>query len=149
MDPNNFQRVGAISNAHAGREFEDWARQFFLTQGIVLRRQFAVPIGVGTLKRPRKFDLGSDSPAILIECKSHTWTVGGNNPSAKITVWNEAMYLFHIAPENFRKILFVLKSTRSDLTLAEHYLKNQEHLIPAGVEFWEFDPTTQLAGRLR
>jgi len=29
MEINNFQRVGSISNAHAGREFEQAARAFF------------------------------------------------------------------------------------------------------------------------
>ena len=27
-------------------------------------------------------------------------------PSAKMTVWNEAMYYFHIAPKQYRKIMF-------------------------------------------
>jgi hypothetical protein len=85
---------------------------FFSRQGVILERGFGVSVGVGRVKKQRRFDFGSDSPPILIECKSHAWTGGGNIPSAKMTVWNEAMYYFHIAPAAYRKILFVLKSAR-------------------------------------
>jgi len=83
MDINNFQRVGAISNTHAGREFEEIARQFWLAAGIELQPNQAVPIGFSAPKAHR-FDLGSEDPPMLVECKSYTWTVGGNSPSAKI-----------------------------------------------------------------
>jgi hypothetical protein len=55
---NNFQRLGSISNTHVGREFEEAARLFFAV------------------------DLGSDDSPILVECKSFTWTSGGNSQSA-------------------------------------------------------------------
>jgi hypothetical protein len=134
----NFQRVGVISNSHAGREFEAAARLFFAETGIVLRSQFKVPVGFSATK-PHVFDLGSDEPPILVECKSYTWTVGGNSPSAKIRSLNEAMLLFSVAPGRFRKILFMLKHSRGELTLATHYIKSQGHLIAPGVEIWEFD----------
>ena len=60
-------------------------------------------------------------------------------PSAKLTVWNEAMYYFAVAPTQYRKILFVLKSIRGSESLAQHYIKRYEHLIPPGVELWEYD----------
>jgi hypothetical protein len=55
-------------------------------------------------------------------------------PSAKITVWNEAMYYFHVAPSSYRKIFFVLKHYRKEQSLAAYYLKTHGHLVPAGVE---------------
>jgi hypothetical protein len=103
MDINNFQRVGSVSNTHAGSDFESIARTFFAEQGISLTKSFAAPVGVGELKKMRRFDLGSECPPVLVECKSHTWTQGGNMPSAKMTVWNEAMYYFHIAPTSIRR----------------------------------------------
>ena len=109
MDINNFQRVGSISNAHAGSDFEAKALEFFGKQGVSLRRGYMAPVGVGEIKKAHRFDLGSENPPVLVECKSHTWTQGGNSPSAKLTVWNEAMYYFHIAPKEYRKIFFVLK----------------------------------------
>jgi hypothetical protein len=140
MDINNFQRVGAGSNTEAGREFEEAAHIFFEASGIKLTRDFMAPVGF-KIKKKKKFDLGSADPPILVECKSYTWTVTGNSPSAKIRGMNEAMLVFSVAPPEYRKILFVLKHLhlRSGVSLAAHYIKNQGHLIGPGVEIWEFD----------
>lgn len=148
MNANNFQRVGAISNAHVGNDFEELVREHFSNAGLTLVRGFKVPVGVGETKKPRKFDWGSDQPPILIECKSHAWTVGGNTPSAKMTVWNEAMYYFYLAPKTYRKLLFTLKSMKQETSLASHYMKCYGHLIPPGVEIWEFDIVDKQATRL-
>jgi hypothetical protein len=149
MDINNFQRIGSISNAHAGAEFEGLVQQFFANQGVALSSSFAVPVGVGNLRKSRKFDFGSEHPPIIVECKSHNWTTGGNIPSAKITVWNEAMFYFHIAPGRYRKVLFSLKSVRRSESLAAYYVRCFAHLIPAPVEIWEYDVDTHEAERLK
>lgn len=148
-DVNNFQRAGAVSNAHAGNDFEGSAQIFFAKMGLILTRNFTVPIGASDQKKTKRFDLGSSEPPILVECKSHTWTQGGNSPSAKMTVWNEAMYYFHLAPKEFRKIFFILKHSRREVTLASHYLTNYGHMVPAEVEFWEYDDTSCSAVRIR
>jgi len=122
---------------------EEIAKVFFNKQGLNLQASFSVDIGIEKLKKPHRFDLGSKESMTLIEWKSHTWTSGGNSPSAKITIWNEAMYFFVTAPAEFRKILFVLKSVRSGETLCEHYIKRYSHLIPPGVEIWEYDPAAE------
>ncbi len=137
---NNFQRAYAISNAHVGRDFEEKAYQFFASRGIKLQKDLLVPVGVASLRKMRTFDLGNESEKILVECKLHKWTFGENVPSAKITVWNESMYYFHLAPEGYRKIFFVLRdhSPKRNITLAEHYIKNYGHLIPGDVEIVEY-----------
>ncbi|MGC1780877.1 MAG: hypothetical protein WBB34_23315 [Xanthobacteraceae bacterium] len=139
-DFNNFQRRGAVSNAHAGREFEEAARLFFENSGIPLSQTFPVPVG-GHIKKQHNFDLGSEDPPILVECKSYTWTETGKPPSAKIRGMNEVMLLFGLSPPRYRKILFVLKHLhqRTQQSLATHYIRTQGHLIPEGVEIWEFD----------
>ena len=70
-------------------------------------------------------------------------------PSAKMTVWNEAMYYFHLAPARYRKVLFVLKHARREVTLASYYLRTHGHMVPNGVEIWEFDAATNTAEQLR
>jgi hypothetical protein len=70
-------------------------------------------------------------------------------PSAKMTVWNEAMYYFHVAPTEFLKILFVLKHERAGQSLATYYLHTHGHLVPDGVEVWELDTDTDTPTRLR
>lgn len=144
----NHQRIGAISNAHAGREFEADALAYFAQEeGLSLTPSFSVPLGINGLRKPHKFDFGSNEPALLVECKSHNWTDTGNMPSAKITVWNEAMYYFLLAPEEFRKILFVLEArhARQQETLAEYYVRINRHLIPSSVSIIEFNPTSKNA----
>ncbi|MFM0227090.1 hypothetical protein [Paraburkholderia dipogonis] len=137
------QRIGAISNTHAGREFEAYARRFYADQGIDLHPNHKVLIGTGEEKKNRAFDLGCAERRIIVECKSHRWTGGSNIPAAKITVWNEAMYYFSLAPEHYRKVMFVLRHecAKRRLTLAAYYLRNYGHLVPPDVEFWEYDET--------
>jgi len=146
--PANFQRLGAVSNAHAGNEFEGFAKRYFALLHIVLTPNIGVEVGVGELKKIHRFDLGSENPAVIVECKSHNWTNGGNVPSAKIAVWNEAMFYFHLAPDRYRKILFTLKSVRRGESLASYYVRSFGHLIPSGVEVWEYDAAHHSAERL-
>ena len=140
----NFQRVGSISNAHIGKEFEETAAKFFSTQGLILSKDYVVDVGVEQRKKAHKFDLGSGNPKVIIECKSHKWTSGNNVPSAKLTVWNEAMYYFAISPSEYRKIFFVLRDARSSTheTLAEYYIRIYGHMIPTDVEIWEYNSYT-------
>ncbi len=147
MEVNNFQRVGAVSNTHAGREFEEAARVFWAETGVRLQPSFPVAVG-HSVKKVHRFDLGSDAPPILVECKSYTWTSGGNSPSAKIRGLNEAMLHFSVAPGHYRKVLFMLKHMKGQLSLATHYARTQGHLIGAGVEVWEFDLDTKQAVRV-
>ena len=145
----NFQRTGSISNAHVGKEFEKTALRFFSGKGIDLTMNYSIPVGIESLKKNHAFDLGSETEKVIVECKSHTWTSGNNVPSAKMTVWNEAMYYFAAAPCEYRKIFFVLRDERLSHgeTLAEYYIRTYGHLIPSGVEIWEYD-TSREEGRL-
>ena len=148
---DNFQRVGSVSNAHVGREFEQSAIAALAKEGIKVVENYSVKVGVDELRKSdwksHSFDLGSDTPPTLVECKSHRWTAGNNVPSAKITVWNEAMYYFHCAPQKYRKIFFVLRDERRTTreTLAAYYVRTYQHLIPDGVEIWEYDEATREA----
>ena len=139
---DNYQRTGSVSNAHVGRDFEQDAIRVLSECGINVSPNFSVKVGIAGTRKDHKFDLGSNSPPILVECKSHKWTSpGGNVPSAKMTVWNEAMYYFYCAPSRYRKILFVLRNERSATgeTLAAYYIRTYGHLIPEGVEIWELN----------
>ena len=140
------QRVGSISNAHVGKDFEVLALDVFAARDIHLESKFKLPVGVAEIKKLHAFDLGCEEQKIIVECKCHKWTAPNDNvPSAKLTVWNEAMYYFLVAPQGYRKILFVLRdvSERRRETLAEYYVRTYGHLIPEGVEIWEFDEESQ------
>ncbi|NRF32128.1 hypothetical protein [Vibrio coralliilyticus] len=145
-----FQRIGSKSNTHVGREFESSASKFFLSQGIALVPNLKVEVGVSNLKKQHAFDLGCVDQKIIVECKAHKWTKGGNVPSAKLTVWNEAMYYFYTSPASFRKIMFVLRdfSEKRNETLAQYYIRTYKHLIPNDVELWEYNENTEHASKL-
>jgi hypothetical protein len=52
---------------------------------------------------------------------------------------NKVMLVFSADPQRYRRILFVLKHMRKDVSLASHYLERSGHLIGPNVETWEFD----------
>ena len=145
-----FQRIGSKSNAHVGREFELIAQQFFADQGVYLQHSHSVDVGIGSSKKAHHFDLGCSNQKWLVECKSHRWTVGKNVPSAKLTVWNEAMYYFLAAPAEYKKILFVLRDLRGGTgeSLTSFYLRTYGHLVPPDVEIWEYDESVSTALRI-
>jgi hypothetical protein len=137
---NNNQRQGTSSNSHVGAQFEAIAFEYFQEKEIILlQRNYELNIGV-ELKKKHKFDFGNDDN--LIECKSHTWTNGKNAPSAKMSVWNEAMYYFNLAPKKYRKILFVLMDfcQKRCKTLVQYYIENYYQFIPKDVIFYEYFP---------
>lgn len=146
------QRIGVVSNAHVGNEFEDCVSKYFTTH-----HQLAfnpgdrkIRIGINGTKL-HAFDLVDQKGKTIIECKSHRWTAGNNIPSAKITVWNEAMYFFLMVPDEYRKIFCVLKdySKKRKESLAEYYMRNYGHLVPTDVEIWEYDKKLQSAAQTR
>lgn len=138
---NPFQRVGAISNTHAGRDFQDAVQRFLASIALVLEPEFPVPVGY-SVKKSHRFDFGSDAPPVLVECKSFTWTTGGNSPSAKMRGLSEAMLFFSVAPPQYRKLLVMLRHLRREQSLASNWLRNHRHLVPPGVEIWELDIDT-------
>jgi hypothetical protein len=139
--------MGNADNPAKGASFETRVQEFFRHRGLALARDHSVLVGAGSSRKPRRFDLGSEDPPVLVECKSHTWTEGGNAPSAKLSVWNEAMFYFLVAPPKYRRILAALSDLRGDESLAEHYVKRFGHLVPRGVEIWEVSADGRL-GRL-
>ena len=135
-----FQRKGSKSNAHVGRDFENAIQSYFENNNLSLNARVSVQIGING-KKHHSFDLGNEEKKVLVECKAHKWTESDKVPSAKLTVWNEAMYFFHAAPPGFRKLLVVLHdfSSKRNETLGEYYIRTYAHLIPNDVEIWEYN----------
>ena len=135
-----FQREGSVSNTQVGIDFEDLAFSHFSKEIPDLQKEFRIDIGFKE-KKSHKFDLGSSLYSVIIECKSHTWTASGNMPSAKLTTWDQTMLYFSLAPENYRKIMFVKKDIRpkSGESLCNYYMRTHANMIPGGIEFWEAD----------
>lgn len=148
---NIYQRKGSISNAHVGKEFECLAKEKLQENGIHVERNFKILIGINNFKKEHAFDLGNKTDKIIVECKSHKWTNGKNVPSAKLTVWNEAMYYFSLTPHDYRKIFFVLYdySNKRKESLAEYYIRIYYHLIPLDVEIFEYNESKSKYYKIR
>ncbi|WP_336518164.1 hypothetical protein [Pollutibacter soli] len=130
------------STKHQGLNFEEIAKTVISSQkGLKLLKDVVVEVGVSKNKKKHKFDLGNIDEKILVECKHHAWTSVGNSPSAKMTIWNEAMLYFMLTPKDYTNILFVKKSICDNRreTLADYYFRTYRHLIPENVEIWEYD----------
>jgi hypothetical protein len=128
------------------QQFEEGAFSYFKGRiGDSLMKGHSVELGLnGNAKKPHRFDFGSEGGCpILVECKYHRWTEGRNVPSAKMSVWNEAMYYFHLAPKKYAKYMVVLRDLRETKTknesLADYYLRTYDYLIPHDVIFLECD----------
>jgi hypothetical protein len=147
-----YQRKGATSNKKVGDEFRDKVRCYLRRRGLALSTEFTLKIGIDGLKE-HKFDLGSRKKRVIVECKSHRWTEGGHAPSAKMRGWNEAMYLFFVAPRSYRKILFVLRDynqgRKVNESLGQYYIRTYYHLIPPDVEIHEFDEQKLSAEKIK
>ena len=52
----NFQRLGSISDAHVGREFENIALEVLAQNGFSLKLNYSVDVGVGGRKKAQGFD---------------------------------------------------------------------------------------------
>jgi len=146
-----FQRKGAESNTQVGRDFEAKAQNFFAQRGLLhLTPGVALEIGING-RKSHNFDLGDEQKKVVIECKAHTWTEGGNVPSVKMTTWNQAMFFFHAAPSGYRKILFVLRdfSQKRNETLGKYYIRTNHHLIPKDVEVWEYNEKLETAKKIK
>lgn len=132
-------------NPKYGSEFEKLIQKYFMEEkSIELYRNFSVELGFSKIKKSHKFDLGSDKHKIIIECKRHRWTKGSNTPSAKMSVWNEAMLYFSMCNVNekyksYSKYLVVLKDIMNGKSLAQYYVDTYLAYIPDTVEIFEFD----------
>jgi hypothetical protein len=70
LDVNNFQRLGSLSNAHAGNEFETVARSFFAQQGISGSERFP---GACRCGRPKE-----NAPLLISGARAHLWLSSAN-----------------------------------------------------------------------
>jgi hypothetical protein len=115
--------------------------------GLDLQGQSAVEIGLDRIKKLKRFDLGSEKPAIIVECKAYAWRQKGV-PNAKNNNLTEALLELAVAPKHYRRTLFIARDLRKGISLASNYIACYGHLIHPSVEIWELDVETGKAERL-
>jgi hypothetical protein len=119
-------------------------------EGLTLEKG-ALPLGAGKEKKDHSFDWIDHKRKVLVECKTGTWRKGGGVPNGKMTNWNEAMYLFYLAPAAWRKIFIVCrdKNPKTGQTLLQYYWKDNSHLVPPGTKILDYDPASGKCNALR
>jgi len=126
-------------NPKIGKEFEkvvkEWAELYYDCEF-----EPENPVEIGNPPKPHKFDLVSKDESIVIECKCYTWTEGGNVPSAKLAMLDEAiLYLRSISfPTN--KIIAMRYSwnEKKQKSLATYFCEKKGHLL-GDISVWELD----------
>ena len=126
-------------NPKVGRDFQQFVAQRLSDE---LNHLFTLeyPYGIGTPAHPHKFDCVSEDRTIVVECKCYTWTVGGNIPSAKMAMLDEALFYMSFLPVDVTKIIALNKATSPDKaeTFAEYFFRIKRHLM-RDVQIYEID----------
>ena len=134
-------------NPGRGTEFENRVGDYFREKlsGFELeqnKKTGKIKLKANNIEGAHIFDIISKKYKLLIECKRHSWTSGNHSPSAKLSIWNEAMYYFYLANrinDEYTNILCVECSTNLEgRSLADLYVKNKEHYIPDRTYIIEF-----------
>jgi hypothetical protein len=118
----------------AWKDFENLVEGYFEdTLGIQFEDQVSQDEADGGR---HKFDIVSIDREIVIECKSHTWTKGGNYPSAKVA--DALVAAEHLKGHSAkRKLLVFQDDTLRGKSLAETFMRrNREKLH--GIEIWVY-----------
>lgn len=140
-----------MNNKERGEQFAQLVREYLSNGGFLLKPEYVMSVGLSNhRKKNHHFDFGNDQ--LLVECKNYDWTSSGNNPSAKISTLNEAMFYFFSVSQPCRKMLFLPKTEkkgkRQPETFAEYYVRLHGHFIPDDVEIWELNIENLTARRL-
>ena len=135
-------------NPGRGARFETLVQRFFARHRLPLQLHYSIPIGFDGKRRHYRFDLGSERPPVIVECKRHTWQAKDTVPAAKLAAWKEACLYFVAAPCRYRRLLVVLRDLRWGQSLAEYFLQHYGHMVPRNVEIWELAPSGRTGRRL-
>lgn len=134
---------GEESNTFKGKTFQ------YAVKGLLEKlynKEFIVecPVGIGNPIKLHRFDIASKDKSIIVECKCYSWTAGGNNPSAKLSTANEALFYMSFLPGDCEKILFIShteKAHKNNETLAQYYVRTYGSFL-RDVKVMEYDMET-------
>lgn len=123
------------------RQLREQVKRWYLAEkGVFLSHPVTLPIGILS-KQQCSFDLGSDD--VLIACQVQQWTKRDAVPRDAFVRWSGILYRFSLAPGYCRKILAVAASrNQAGESLARVFVVSHGHLIPPGVEIWQFEEGT-------
>lgn len=125
----------------AGGGVEVSPAEFEVRVGRYLERTFNQPFGQRILSlghgQGHAVDQVSADGKILVECKSYTWTSGGNMPSGKIATLREAVFLLKSCPGERRILVMQRRPFPGRELLVDYFCRLNRGLLD-GIEVWDF-----------
>ncbi len=118
-----------LSNTERGKAFQILCRDA-LERALGRDIDLEVPIEIGGGK-PHCFDLATRERDVVAECKAFSFTVSGNNPSAKLTALREAAMYLRSIEGNVARVLIVKHDPhpKKGETLGRYFVRlNTRHL---------------------
>lgn len=97
------EEYAMLSNAERGRQFQVNCLEA-LKQKTNRNFDMEVRINIDDSKF-HSFDIATRERDIVVECKSFSYTISGNIPSAKITTLREAAMYLDLTPPNVHRLL--------------------------------------------
>jgi hypothetical protein len=132
--------------ARTNRENPAAGRAFHTAAARLLEKYFGVgfhldrPLEIGEPSKVHRFDFVSVDLRYVGECKNYSWTEGGNIPSAKMALINEALLYLSFVPKPARRYVAMRYDVcdRRSETLASYYYRTYGHLL-GGTSIIEVD----------
>jgi hypothetical protein len=118
---------------HHWRDFQEITRRFFEEQtGLEIAEEVELELPSGRWRA----DLVSLDRSMVIECKSYTWTKGGNVPAAKLE--HARMACARLAQTTARRKALVFQDDQvKGNSLATHFVRLNRALL-GGIETWGY-----------
>jgi hypothetical protein len=132
--------MGPVSNVKKGNMFREEVRRAMRVEH-GFRLKAGVDIETGSPSKIHKFDLANRQDRVAVECGRYKWKVGGHVPNGKIRKLLAAVSELENLPGQWTRVLAMYRSMRdrSDQSLAEFFVQNNEHLLSDVVVVEVFD----------
>ena len=129
------------NNASSAVNLKEIAFEYFKkNEEIILDMDYELTLGTEN-KFKHIFDLGSCDKSVLIKCKSDIWPNDEKTLAEKMSIWNETMFYFNLAPEKYRKIFFVLRdySEKKRQTLLQYHISKNCKNVTKNIKIYEYN----------
>ena len=141
-----------MNNVQKGEQFKILTAKL-LSEYFEADYRLEIPFSLGNTLKQHKVDIAFPDKKIIVECKAYTYTASGNNPSAKISTFIEAVNYMNKLPLGYVKIIALKRATHPSKreSLAEYIVRTKKVML-GDVHVVEVDENTNrisfLTGKL-
>lgn len=117
------------------KNFEIWVKNYLEAEFIQPFSETKLEVG---FNKGHKFDLVSEDKSIIVECKSYSWTIEGNYPSAKVSTAIETLFYLSRVLANKKVIIFQDHYNSKGESFVDVFLRRNEGMLD-DIEIWVAD----------